>query len=204
MRNSLQTRPALLLLLCAFFGACLGGKPIQYYRIDVPVTPASSAKAYDVTLLIARVDSPRIMRDGPILYRVGDHEIGAYTYHRWVETPDRMVQDSLIRLLRSSGKYQAVEEQNSRSTGDYVVRGKIYEFAEVDNPEVQTRVSMEIELREAKTGRTMWSQLYTHEEPVNGKKIPDVVRSLDRNFRQGLAEFVTALDQYFASRSPGD
>ena len=81
--------------------------------------------------------------------------------------------------------------------------GKIYEFAEVDNPDVQTRVSMEIELREVKTGRTMWSRLYTHQEPVNGKEIREVVRSLDRNFREGLAEFVAGLDQYFAGRSPG-
>jgi hypothetical protein len=57
---------------------------------------------------------------------------------------------------------------------------------------------MEIELRDAKTGRTAWSRLYTREEPVRGKEVQDVVRSLDQNLKQGLSEIVAGLHQYFA------
>jgi ABC-type uncharacterized transport system auxiliary subunit len=188
----------LILLLCALGSACVSSKPIRYYRLDLPATSTPAGTVYPVTLAVGAIDSPPIMKDGRILYQVGAHEVGAYEYHRWVETPDRMIQSSLVRLLRSSGKYPSVEEQRSNVRADYIVAGKIYEFSEIDKPEILTRVSMEIELRDTTTGRTVWSRLYTREEPVLGKEVPDVVKSLDQNLKLGLSEIVAGLDQYFA------
>jgi ABC-type uncharacterized transport system auxiliary subunit len=113
-----------------------------------------------------------------------------------------MVQNSLVRLLRSSAKYPSVDVQSSNARADYIVSGKIYEFSEIDNPDIRTRVSMEIELRDAKTSRTVWSRLYTREEPVRGKEVPDVVTSLDQNLKQGLTEIVAGIHQYFAGAKP--
>ena len=87
---------------------------------------------------------------------------------------------------------------------DYIIKGKIYEFSEVDKPEIHTRVSMEIELREGKSNRTVWSRRYTNEQLVDGKEIPDVVDSLDQNLRRGLSEIMTGLNQYFAGRAAKD
>ena len=191
-------------VICALAWGCAATRPIKYYRIEIPApaaaAPTASAAAPGITLQVAAIDCPPLMRDGRILYQTGTHEIGTYEYHRWVETPDRIVQNSLVRLLRSSGKYQSVDTPRSGSKPDYIVQGKIYEFAEVDKPSIFTRVSMEIELQDAKTNRTVWSRAYTNEGSVTGKEVPDVVESLDRNLRQGLSEIVTGLDQYLASR----
>ena len=195
----------LIATLCALVSACVSSRPIKYYRIDVPAPPAAAPEiVFGVTLQVENIDSPPLMRDGRILYQVGAHEMGAYEYHRWVETPDRIVQDSLVRLLRSSGRYQSVETQRNSARADYIIQGKIYEFSEVDKPEIHTRVSMEIELREGKSDRTVWSRLYTNEELVSGKEIPDVVNSLDQNLRRGLLEIMTGLNQYFAGRAAKD
>jgi ABC-type uncharacterized transport system auxiliary subunit len=203
MRSTLQV--CLIATLCTLGAACASTRPIKYYRIEVPTPPQAAADtSFGITLLVGNIDSPPIMRDGRILYQVGAHEMGAYEYYRWVETPDRVVQNSLIRLLRSSGRYQAVDTPRSNARADYIVQGKIYEFSEIDKPEIHTRVSMEIELHDIKNGRTVWSRLYTHEDPVSGKEIPDVVDSLDRNLRQGLSEIVPGLQQYFASRAATD
>ena len=194
---------ALLCVLGALASACAATRPIKYYRIDVPAPATSSTAsvaASGITLLVAAIDCPPLMRDGRILYQTGAHELGAYEYHRWVETPDRIVQNSLVRLLRSSGKYQSVDVPRSGLRPDYIVQGKIYEFAEVDKPAIFSRVSMEIELHDAKTNRTVWSRVYTNEGSVEGKEVPDVVESLDQNLRRGLSEIVTGLDQYLASR----
>jgi ABC-type uncharacterized transport system auxiliary subunit len=184
--------------------SCASGKPIKYYRIEIPA-PASAPAAGNspIALQISNIDAPPIMRDGRILYQVGAHEVGAYEYHRWVETPDRIVQDSLLRILRASGRYQSVDTLRSSVRPDYIVQGKIYEFGEVDKPEVSTRVSMEIELHEARSSRTVWSRRYTGEDAVDGKAVPDVVESLDRNLRRGLTEIVAGIDQYFATASAG-
>jgi ABC-type uncharacterized transport system auxiliary subunit len=141
------------------------------------------------------------MRDGRILYQVGSHEVGAYEYHRWVETPDRMVQDSLVRMLRASGRYQSVETPRSGVRADYILQGRLYEFSEVDKPEIYSRVSIEIELQDAKNFRTVWSRVYTNEERVSGKEVPDVVESLDKNLRQGISEIVAGLNQFFAGKA---
>ena len=35
---------------------------------------------------------------------------------------------SLVRALRASGKYRRVMEASSSAVGDYLLRGKLYEF----------------------------------------------------------------------------
>jgi len=183
--------------------ACGAVRPIKYYQLEIPPpTAAAASPVFGVSLQVGNIESPPIMRDGRILYQVGTHEVGAYEYHRWVETPDRVVQDSLIRLLRSSGKFQSVETPRNVIKPDYIIQGKIYEFSEIDKPQVFARVSLEIELHDTKTGRTVWSRIYTNEESVSGKEVPDVVHSLDQNLGHGLSQIVTGLDQYFAGRTP--
>jgi ABC-type uncharacterized transport system auxiliary subunit len=194
-------------VVCIMLAGCAAAsRPIKYYRLDVPPAAASpssspSTAGFDLSLQVGNIDAPPIMRDGRILYQVGANEVGAYEYHRWVETPDRVVQNSLLRLLRSSGKYQSVDTPVSGAKAEYIVLGKIYEFGEFDKPEsVFTRVSLEIELHEAKSSRTVWSRVYTGEEAVGGTEVPDVVQSLDKNLRRGLSEIVVGLDQYFAGK----
>src|SRR3989442_120312 len=181
--------------------ACGAMRPIKYYQLEIPPpTTAAASPSFGVSLQVGNIESPPIMRDGRILYQVGTHEVGVYEYHRWVETPDRVVQDSLIRLLRSSGKFQSVDTPRNVIKPDYIIQGKIYEFSEIDKPQVFARVSLEIELHDTKTGRTVWSRIYTNEESVSGKEVPDVVHSLDQNLGHGLAQIVTGLDQYFSGR----
>ena len=190
-------------ILCVLISACGAARPIKYYKLEIPSPPPSPAgTGFAVSLQVGNIEAPPIMRDGRILYQVGTHEVGAYEYHRWVETPDRVVQDSLVRLLRASGKFQSVDTPRNAVKSDYIVQGKIYEFSEMDKPEIHSRVSLEIELHDAKTGRTIWSRIYTAEESVNGKEVPDVVHSLDQNLGRGLSQIVAGLDQYFAGRVP--
>jgi ABC-type uncharacterized transport system auxiliary subunit len=178
---------------------CGASHPVRYYRLEIPQVAAPAGGAgFPVSLQVGDIEAPAMMRDGRILYQVGIHEMGAYEYHRWVETPDRVVQDSLVRLLRSSGKFQSVDTPRNSLRPDYIIQGKIYEFSEIDNPQVSVRVSLEIELHDAKTGRTVWSRIYTQETSVTGREVPDVVHSLDQNLGRGLSEIVTGLEQYFS------
>jgi ABC-type uncharacterized transport system auxiliary subunit len=195
------SRCLILLTLWLAAAACGATRPIKYYQLEIPSpTPAPAREGFSLALQVGNIESPPIIRDGRILYQTGTHEVGAYEYHRWVETPDRVVQDSLVRLLRSSGNFQSVDTARNIVKPDYIVQGKIYEFAEIDKPQVFARVSLEIELHDAKTGRTVWSRIYTNEESVEGKEVPDVVHSLDQNLGHGLSQIVAGLDQYFKDR----
>ena len=78
-----------------------------------------------------------------------------------------MMQDMLIRSLHSTGTYRSVSGLRSDARGDYIVRGQLYALDEVDGPVLAARFSFQIELFDPKTNATIWSDSYTHDEPVD-------------------------------------
>jgi ABC-type uncharacterized transport system auxiliary subunit len=152
-----------------------------------------------VALLVGTIGGAYIYRDTPIAYRIGTNEIGAYQYSRWAEPPVELVKDKLIRILSASGDYQSVTSLGSNSNGQFVVRGRLYEFAEVDGASITGLVSMEFELYDRKSGKTLWTHFYSQSEPVQSKDIPAVVTALDTNLDHGLKEVAAGLNQYFSA-----
>lgn len=168
---------------------------IQYYQISAVVKPVPPAETGPV-MLVGRIATPQALEDGRIRYREGLNQVGGYEYHRWTDPPGIMVKESLIHVLRASGKYKAVQETGASVDGDYVVRGKLLEFSELDGSGIMTRVSLDLELREVKTGRLIWTGVITHDDPVQAKKVADVVQSLDRNLQVVLGEAASALGSH--------
>jgi ABC-type uncharacterized transport system auxiliary subunit len=187
-----------LTLLCA---ACVGGKPIHYYALNRPAVTDAPAKPDGLVLLVGRISTPEALEDARVRYRAGANEVGAYEYHRWTERPGMMVRTLLVETLRASGKYREVQETASSATGDYVIRGKLYEFSEVDDPGIATRVSLQLEIVAGKTGMAVWSRNYNRDEPVKGKTVKDVVTSLDRNLHQAITDAAAGIDAFLATRN---
>ena len=192
-------RPVSISLLALVLSGCGASKPIRYYTIQLPPAPTPSTNTYPVSLLVANVSGPQILQDTPIAYRVGANEIGTYQYSRWVEPPVDMLKGKLIRVLRASGDYQSVAAVGSTSEGQFVLRGRLYEFEEVDGESISGRVSMEFDLYDRKSGKVVWSHSYSHSEPVQEKEISAVVAALDSNLDRGLKEVAAGLDQYFSA-----
>jgi ABC-type uncharacterized transport system auxiliary subunit len=61
---------------------------------------------------------------------------------------------------------------------------------------------MDVELRNPKTGATVWTHYYSHDEPVSDKTVPAVVSALNKNVQMAVSEVASGLDQYFASHPP--
>jgi len=178
--------------------SCVATRPVHYYTIQPASPPSNEAKPDGLILLVGGIATPEALQDGRIRYRTGSNEAGAYEYHRWTERPGSMVRNSLVRALRGSGKYQRVIESTSSASGDYLVRGKLYEFGEVDNASILTRISLQVELVDKKTNRNVWDHLVEREEPVGSKNVTDVVQSLDRNLRQVVRETAAEIDKFLA------
>jgi ABC-type uncharacterized transport system auxiliary subunit len=173
--------------------SCVSSRPVHYYTIE-PAAPAPShAKSDGPVLLMGPITTPEVLQDGRIRYRAASNEAGGYEYHRWVERPASMVRNSLVRALRASGNYARVLEASSTTAGDYLVRGKLYEFGEVDGAGIQTRISLHLELVDRKTNRMVWDRAVDREEPVEAKNVPDVVHSLDRNLQAVVSETVAEI-----------
>lgn len=193
----------LLGLAVAALSGCLGGRPIKYFTVSFPASPPTTKSIYPVSLLVGHISAPEILEDQPIVYRSGRNEIGGYEYHLWAEPPAQMIRTVLIRRLRASGRFQSVGQLGGSMQGDFVLRGHLYDFEEVDSPSAITaKVTMEFELIDRSTHRSVWNNFYSNTEPVQGKEIRDVVAALDHNLEQGLSEVESALDSYFASHLP--
>jgi len=168
--------------------ACAPTRPVHYYTLAPVMPPAYQVNPSGPSVLVGLIATPESLQDSRIRYRAGANETGSYEYHRWEERPGAIVRLSLVRALRATGKYRRVMEASSSAVGDYLLRGKLYEFSEADSPAVQTVISLHLELVDEKTGRTVWDHAFEHEEPAGGKEIADVVASMERNLRQVTAE----------------
>ena len=189
--------------LALFSIACVGGRPIHYYAIDHPEMTEAAAKPGGLALLVGRISTPEALQDSRIRYRAAGNEVGAYEYHRWKDRPGLIVQEFLLETLRASGKYRQVQEASSAAAGDYLIRGKLYEFSEIDDPRIQTRISLHLELLERKSGRLVWDRQYNHDEPVNGKNMKEVVLSMEHNLQRVIADAASGIDQVLSNRGEG-
>jgi ABC-type uncharacterized transport system auxiliary subunit len=192
-------RPVFVSLLALGVSGCVSSKPIRYYTIEFPAAPTITSGAHTESLLVAPVTGAEIFRDTPIAYRIGSNEIGTYQFSQWAQPPVEILQGNLIRLLRASGNYQSVASLGSTSNGQYVVRGRLYDFEEVDGASISGLVSMEFELYERKSGKVVWSHYYSQSEPAQGKEMSAIVSALDTNLDRGLKEVAAGLNQYFLS-----
>jgi cholesterol transport system auxiliary component len=173
---------------------------VHYYTLSPASVPANQANPDGPTILVGLIATPESLQDDRIRFRAGANETGSYEYHRWEERPGAMVRDALVRALRASGKYRRVMESSSAALGDYLVRGKVYEFAEVDNPAIQTRISLHLELIDRKTNRSVWDRAFERQEPAGGKTIKEVVESMDRNLQQAAAAAAAEIDRFLSGR----
>lgn len=182
-------------LLCG----CGAARPSKYYQLTVPslINSDSTGQTYAITLLIAPVTASHLYRGDRVVYSTGS-EMGTYEYQRWAEPPTEMLEEMLVRHLRESNRYRAVYAQGTSARGDYLVRGHLYDFKEVSSAGILARVTVELELHDLKTGTTVWTHFYTHDEPVVRKDVPGVIEALDRNAQRSIGEFATSLSQYFA------
>ena len=70
------------------------------------------------------------------------------------------------------------------------------DFKEVSGSPLVARLAIEYELRDAKTGTTVWSHYYSHDEPAEGKEVTAVVAALDKNVQGIVGQVKAGLEQY--------
>jgi len=190
----------LAIAACLAEAGCVATRPVHYYTLGAGAPAAAQSKPDGLILLVGNISTPESLQDGRIRYRTGSNEAGAYEYHRWTERPGSMVRNALMRALRSSGKYQRVLESGSSANGDYLLRGKLEEFDEVDGASIQTKISLHVELVDRKTNQNVWDRMLEREEPVNSKTVVEVVQSLDRNLQHVVSETASEVDKFLTPR----
>ena len=194
--------PALILCL-GMLNGCGAARPSKYYLLTVPSEKASGVDPapYSVTLLLGRLTTSDLYRDDHLVYTSDGEAMGTYEYRRWAEPPTEMINDVLLRELQRSGRYEHIYSLHSGVRGDYVLRGRLYDFREIDGNDLSVRVAFDFELRDSKTETTVWSYSYSHDQPVDGRDVSAVVAAMDRDVQSGLSEVLAGLDKYFSAHA---
>ena len=209
LSKRIVTVPATLLILGAILltANCGATRPVKYYTLNSAPTPAPSVSIKNdapipATILVGRISSSPLYLEHPIVYTAGGVELGTYEYHHWAEIPTEMLETMLAQTLLSEGRFRSVARMGSGAKGDYILRGHLYALEEVDAPTLTARFSLELELFQPKTGLVVWSQSYSHDEPVREKTVPAIVEALRQNVLAGLGQLTASLDAYVSNLSP--
>jgi ABC-type uncharacterized transport system auxiliary subunit len=190
------------LFLVGIAAGCATARAPRYYFLSAPaVTPQVGVSPFPVTILVGRLSAPHVLRDDRVVYGLTDVEMGVDEYHRWTEPPTEMLEQLLVEHLRRSRQYKSVQRVSSSARGDYILRGHLTSLNEMDDASgLKARFSIQLELFDQKTGTVIWTETYSHDEPVGKKSVSAVVESLQKNVNAGFAQLTGSMAQYFASR----
>lgn len=191
-------------LAVSLASGCGATRPSSYYQLTVPgdIAPVADPKPYPVTLLVGPIRTSHLYREDHIVYSSNGESMGTYEFQRWAQPPTEMIQEILLRQLRTSGRYRGVDVLRSNSRGDYLLFGRLFDFKEVSGNALVARLTVEWELRDMKTASTVWTHYYTHDEPVNRKDMSSLVAALNHNVQLAVGEVKSGLDQFFSARQP--
>jgi ABC-type uncharacterized transport system auxiliary subunit len=186
-------------LACA---GCGGTRPAKYYQLTYPTTATVAADAFDTTLMVRPFEGSHLYLDDKIVYGFDSPEMGTYEGQRWSEPPVETLQDALVRGLRASGRFKAVYTIRADANGRYILAGRLFDFKEVDTSPMVARLNFEVRLRDRKTNRTVWSHMYSHDEPASEKTINAFVLAMDKNVQRSVQEVQAGLEEYFRAHPP--
>jgi len=189
-------------LAVSLASGCGATRPSKYYQLTVPgdLAPAADPRPYAVTLLLGPLRASHLYREDHIVYSSNGESMGTYEFQRWAQPPTEMIQEILLRQLRTSGRYREVDLLRSNARGDFLLLGRLFDFKEISGNAVVARVTVEWELRDMKTASTVWTHYYTHDEPVNGKDMSAVVAALNHNVQHCVDEAKSGLVQFFSAQ----
>ncbi len=197
-------RTRLPLALAAFallLSACGHMQPVKYYEISYPAVGPLKQESLNSTLLVRTFSTSHLYREDRIVYGSDAEQMGTYQNERWSEPPNEMLRNALVRELRSTGRFRNVTALRSDSNGDFLLTGHLYDFKEVSGNSIVARINFDVELRDLKAGKTVWTYTYNHDEPSNGKDVAAVVAAMDRNVQRSAQEVESGIQQALVAYS---
>jgi len=177
--------------------ACGSSRPIKYYQVTYPTKSFVAQDAINATLMVRAFEASHLYLDDKMVYGFDSPEIGTYEFHRWADPPVEILQNAMVRGLRSSGRFKAVYTLRADPDGRFILAGHLYDFKEVDGATILARLSYDVRLRDRKTGTTVWEHSYSYDEPASEKNITSFVMAMDKNIQRSVQDVRAGLEEYF-------
>jgi len=185
---------ALALLAVGLAVSCGGLPKTNYYALRLPASVPVSDPKTDFVLGVEHFRALDVLRDDRIIYYESPTRLNFYQYHRWSSDPATLLSELTARLLREKRIFADVCLLPSREPVDYVLKGRVFNFEEVDEgPGAKARVGMELTLVRARDHKVVWSEERQAERPIQIKGVAGVVDALNASTEAILREVLPGL-----------
>ncbi|HEV2348667.1 MAG TPA: ABC-type transport auxiliary lipoprotein family protein [Terriglobia bacterium] len=195
---------ALPLWILALLAVGCGGKipATRYYSLRFPPPAPHTDPKTSLTLSIEPFRAAMSLRDDRIMYYESPTEFSYYEYHLWSPDPATLLAELTRRHLNEMAIFAHVHLAPSRGRVDYVLRGHLLNFDELDYvPGGKARVALELRLVRAKDQKIVWSDRREVEHSIEGSGVDGVVNALSAASDQLLSEALPGLAAEVESES---
>jgi ABC-type uncharacterized transport system auxiliary subunit len=164
--------------------ACFRGTlpALEHYRVALPepVPRVSSTPLLGGTVAILPYVAPGLYGRPRIVYRIGDHEYGAYPSREWAIPLGEMLGMLTEQLASADGLAPTVTyDPPSRRSHSYLWRGTVRQFEEVDRGNaVLAAVRLDVQLIRTADDSVVWTGSAGLERPVAAPEMREIVRTL--------------------------
>ncbi len=173
---------AILSLSLLVLSACSSTPTVQRYQVAVaPQIETAQRETNNLVLAVEPFTADVAYDQDRIVFRSSPYRLDYYHYHRWAAAPGLMLTDAMRQAYSKSGYFSLVTVGGG-ARADVVLSGRVTAIEEVDvtEREWKGRVWMELQLRDARTGALVWSQVYREEEAVEERDPEGVTRAISK------------------------
>ena len=163
---------------------CYFGQPTvtKYYVLDyLPTPPPERLEKgpYPFVLRIRDCNIAESYRRTQIVYRQSVNQMQFYGYHLWAVDPDRMINDLVVKHLKTARLFENVTRDVENYVPDFFLSCDIQAIEEYDSKEQWfAHLAIEFQLENAKTNQILWKKLFDLRKTVAQQEPVYVVREL--------------------------
>lgn len=168
---------------------CMGQTTVpedHYYRLpDIFPDERMTKPVIEGTLGVELFQLNGIPNTRSMLYVESSHpnELKQYHYRHWVDSPEKLINTSIVTFLKESGVADDVKHANDKTPLDNIIRGRIIRFERImenSSPKIIVKLAMSVDSSQG-------------EQPVKSKIYEAVITADNKSMDVTVTTFSDAL-----------
>ena len=195
MRMIKPARLAVVASACAVLAGCAVKAPLpsSWTVVGRGQAPAAALAKDGPALAIARCTAAAEVRTTDLTWRSDDGRQLNRTDDRWVDYPDRMLEDLARETLLASGRFASVNSVPSPVPVDAVLQVRVLDFTEWHaEGGTEVRVAIEWRLRRG-TGEPLGQDIVRTAAPLAEKSVAGAVRAYQAASDDAMKRLIEAI-----------
>ncbi len=172
--------------------------PMRYFTLDTVVDkPIHLSRRYrQKVLVVAYPESLKEQLGDALVFSYGKGERGRYLNAKWDNTLGRLLEGTMIDIVRKSGLFKAVLPYSSDVSNDYRLETVVYDFCHrLDNGRSYAYITLETALIDMHTGKILKTGHFVYKEPTPTVDAPGYVTAVHRALKRFSRDLILWLDR---------